>query len=225
MVARSVMRAAHPHSRGENCPKASSTHHQSGSSPLTRGKPPIVGAYTMTGGLIPTHAGKTAQRRDAGAHPAAHPHSRGENAAMMRSVLLIQGSSPLTRGKPRRSARGGRVRRLIPTHAGKTRLLRLARSCRAAHPHSRGENPPRRIRQIDACGSSPLTRGKPCRSQAEALDRRLIPTHAGKTPWGVYASVRFGAHPHSRGENGVSARRRPRPAGSSPLTRGKQRIP
>ena len=50
------------------------------------------------------------------------------------------GSSPLTRGKHvRRSDRRDR-RRLIPTHAGKTKGKAIVSFDAGAHPHSRGEN-------------------------------------------------------------------------------------
>ena len=70
-------------------------------------------------------------------------------------------------------------------------------------------------------GSSPLTRGKPCRPFSQPTSIGLIPAHAGKTPKRRAILTTDQAHPRSRGEN------RPRPsqstatAGSSPLTRGK----
>ena len=50
---------AHPHSRGENHGPASGVDHDSGSSPLTRGKRGRDSGGRRHGGLIPTHAGKT----------------------------------------------------------------------------------------------------------------------------------------------------------------------
>ena len=70
-------------------------------------------------------------------------------------------------------------------------------------------------------GSSPLTRGKRSASRRRPLLLRLIPAHAGKTPWGVCVSVRVGAHPRSRGENASHRSCRLSAFGSSPLTRGK----
>ena len=71
-------------------------------------------------------------------------------------------------------------------------------------------------------GSSPLTRGKP----APGIDRsgadRLIPAHAGKTAFRYPARQARGAHPRSRGENWRPSATIRRPAGSSPLTRGKR---
>ena len=111
---------AHPRSRGENAIQSAYKHSCSGSSPLTRGKPPPPWAPDVARGLIPAHAGKTTP---SGASPrllTAHPRSRGENLISVADYAGKYGSSPLTRGKRRRL--GVRVERLglIPAHAGKT---------------------------------------------------------------------------------------------------------
>ena len=51
--------------------------------------------------------------------------------------------------------------------------------------------------------------------------RRLIPAHAGKIARPTSSGNPPGAHPRSRGENGVSAEPGGQSPGSSPLTRGK----
>ena len=70
-------------------------------------------------------------------------------------------------------------------------------------------------------GSSPLTRGKRSGWPCPVARGRLIPAHAGKTMvrLGAYADAL--AHPRSRGENWRPSATIRRPAGSSPLTRGK----
>ena len=112
---------AHPHSRGENCHQRTDAGRQRGSSPLTRGKLETEQMKTASDGLIPTHAGKTVALYGATRALGAHPHSRGENAAIAASDATDKGSSPLTRGKPLRLALCRSLRGLIPTHAGKTR--------------------------------------------------------------------------------------------------------
>ena len=52
----------------------------------------------------------------------------------------MQGSSPLTRGKPSLTCPERTNERLIPAHAGKTTLSSLTSSLTRAHPRSRGEN-------------------------------------------------------------------------------------
>ena len=50
--------------------------------------------------------------------------------------------------------------RLIPAHAGKTDRTSRATASARAHPRSRGENEIARAEDVNANGSSPLTRGK-----------------------------------------------------------------
>ena len=174
-----------------------------GSSPLTRGKHRGGGASAGVAGLIPAHAGKTALVMSGFVSIAAHPRSRGENAVRGPSFYLVWGSSPLTRGKPRRASLPDEVAGLIPAHAGKTRSMSATVRAVAAHPRSRGENKSPVGGSVPPIGSSPLTRGKPRGGGLEVGDDRLIPAHAGKTCQG--RGPRFA------------------PPGSSPLTRGKPR--
>ena len=117
---RRAWRQAHPRSRGENSALADIDALRNDSSPLTRGKLQRRVNPELKPRLIPAHAGKTSGRPSPTGAAAAHPRSRGENALMMRSVLAIQGSSPLTRGKPCARVLSSVVPRLIPAHAGKT---------------------------------------------------------------------------------------------------------
>ena len=131
------------------------------------------------------------------------------------------GSSPLTRGKPLTSAQPNTPHRLIPAHAGKTRIDLASRTGYRAHPRSRGENVDCVLHGDDLAGSSPLTRGKHHPQQTPRSRERLIPAHAGKTRGSLYSVLTVWAHPRSRGENGWPARNILPDEGSSPLTRGK----
>ena len=179
----------------------------------------------MRTGLIPTHAGKTFEAVPSIHGSEAHPHSRGENAADGGLARHGQGSSPLTRGKPRYQARRLPARGLIPTHAGKTPRPPGRPSQARAHPHSRGENFRARAEALSPRGSSPLTRGKRAARQRPWYARGLIPTHAGKTDAGALSEAVDRAHPHSRGENAVPGEGLAGDCGSSPLTRGKRPVP
>ena len=55
------------------------SNYEWGSSPLTRGKPPVSDFAPYRVGLIPAHAGKTARPRPPTSQARAHPRSRGEN--------------------------------------------------------------------------------------------------------------------------------------------------
>ena len=151
----------------------------------------------------------------------AHPRSRGENRVGRLALVVDEGSSPLTRGKPPAPPTGRASRGLIPAHAGKTAWGPRSGRCCTAHPRSRGENEPEHKEEEDMQGSSPLTRGK---RLPECLSRHwpgLIPAHAGKTWSDLYWGACAGAHPRSRGENKPSGALANIAYGSSPLTRGK----
>ena len=152
--------SAHPRSRGENSLSCSPLTKTAGSSPLTRGKPGPVELSTKKTRLIPAHAGKTPRiRAHLTAYPA-HPRSRGENYQAHATALQAGGSSPLTRGKPRRRRDDHDFPRLIPAHAGKTVTSLCRRRDLPAHPRSRGENMWYNKHMGWSLGSSPLTRGK-----------------------------------------------------------------
>ena len=136
-------------------------------------------------------------------------------------IVLIWGSSPLTRGKRRLLIGGRSDLGLIPAHAGKTRVTMIWVLPSWAHPRSRGENPRTSTRNSVLCGSSPLTRGKLARLINTTQRSGLIPAHAGKTSRDSSTASRAWAHPRSRGENGRASGRASSRLGSSPLTRGK----
>ena len=192
---------AHPRSRGENCSRAYSHGSGRGSSPLTRGKHFTFECDCSSLGLIPAHAGKTRRVRSGAVLYRAHPRSRGENSAFNALAPVLEGSSPLTRGKQAGGGfdltRGG----LIPAHAGKTQLYLRTLERWGAHPRSRGENSRSSSDSGATCGSSPLTRGKRVLPGRGSGAPGLIPAHAGKTDGEVLPELRRGAHPRSRGEN------------------------
>ena len=192
---------AHPRSRGENQVAARLRIGRVGSSPLTRGKRQRRRCARLRGGLIPAHAGKTRVAVARARASWAHPRSRGENDEKWAASDAMQGSSPLTRGKPSGSKIHIAGIGLIPAHAGKT--------------------PPWADSPSPRSGSSPLTRGKPGVPGDSGQGHGLIPAHAGKTFALVLPTCQARAHPRSRGENSRLGIEPNHHAGSSPLTRGK----
>ena len=178
---RSMTPEAHPRSRGENEDLRAMIDANDGSSPLTRGKRCARGRRRARDGLIPAHAGKTRETAFLTGATTAHPRSRGENGEAQVQDRLVEGSSPLTRGKPGTTGPPRRWSRLIPAHAGKTRSESQRSWSRRAHPRSRGENPEVWSASILESGSSPLTRGKQDELRSALLRLGLIPAHAGKT--------------------------------------------
>ncbi len=195
---------------------------ESGSSPLTRGKPASSWGWPRPPRLIPAHAGKTSRPPCPASSHSAHPRSRGENRARRDFLVARDGSSPLTRGKQTEGHTTVAVRGLIPAHAGKTARPRRHTSPRRAHPRSRRENEMSDQVRAVAAGSSPLTRGKLHVLSRFAEDERLIPAHAGKTHLKCNSSNHERAHPRSCGENHPAPRGPRTPVGSSPLMRGKR---
>ena len=155
-----IRSAAHPRSRGENVGAARHEACETGSSPLTRGKPMGRRVWCWRLGLIPAHAGKTEGSDCECTHVWAHPRSRGENRRAGGVTCVSCGSSPLTRGKRLPEEVPGRYIGLIPAHAGKTGGRPIRRCGRRAHPRSRGENDATDKFKSTLNGSSPLTRGK-----------------------------------------------------------------
>ena len=196
-----------------------------GSSPLTRGKRRRRSRRLQAARLIPAHAGKTRGAGRVAPRPSAHPRSRGENNPNLLKEAPPVGSSPLTRGKRDRALEVLGPWRLIPAHAGKTRIRRPTSSLRSAHPRSRGENTAFFRWAHGAGGSSPLTRGKRRITHVVRVIGGLIPAHAGKTIR-LTRRIRLPrAHPRSRGENRQLCMTILRGIGSSPLTRGKPTVP
>nr|EEI14218.1 hypothetical protein HMPREF0276_1797 [Corynebacterium accolens ATCC 49725] len=110
-------------------------------------------------GLIPAHAGSTADLVLVLTARTAHPRSRGEHESGHSPRVRASGSSPLTRGA--REDDSGRCtrRRLIPAHAGSTAVRCARLHGRRAHPRSRGEHFKGFLVLNGVFGSSPLTRG------------------------------------------------------------------
>ena len=93
--------------------------------------------------------------------------------------------------------------RLIPARAGKTRPGGASRPGRTAHPRSRGENVAWACTSPTEAGSSPLARGKRGGEGGCGFVEGLIPARAGKTRLACCPRDADGAHPRSRGENGL----------------------
>ena len=151
--------SAHPRSRGEHRPRILGLRRRSGSSPLTRGAPGTNPYTEGVGGLIPAHAGSTVLVLIVVAGPWAHPRSRGEHLGPFSNWISDWGSSPLTRGARVGNAIYFTSCRLIPAHAGSTRLRRWKVRWTGAHPRSRGEHSFSALIPVCLSGSSPLTRG------------------------------------------------------------------
>ena len=186
-----------------------------------RGKRPAIPHLLTRWGLIPAHAGKTADSQPRPPSPPAHPRACGENKGVAVLGKGMKGSSPRMRGKLSTSLRAGKAGRLIPAHAGKTAHLASGDAPAPAHPRACGENLKFGSVGSEMEGSSPRMRGKPIGSASTAGMPRLIPAHAGKTPRPSSSPKPMWAHPRACGENGREGEYVRTVEGSSPRMRGK----
>ena len=136
--------------------------------------------------------------------------------------MSVEGSSPLARGTRRGLYRWPRFGGLIPARAGNTLGSSSSPQPNRAHPRSRGEHRSEASALGRMPGSSPLARGTPIAHESGLPSLGLIPARAGNTAWLSSLAGETGAHPRSRGEHGLSGRRRLGLRGSSPLARGTQ---
>ena len=114
-----------------------------------------------------------------------------------------------------------RPRRIIPAHAGQTIFGTMYTAQMPDHPRACGANWLRTSTSDRIAGSSPRMRGKRdwetfCRATA-----RIIPAHAGQTPFFLVFIIMRTDHPRACGANPRCRCSRARNCGSSPRMRGK----
>ena len=171
----------HPRARGENIERPLQPLGSLGTSPRTRGKRDNRFLRRCTGRNIPAHAGKTVTYFSGRRTTKEHPRARGENNTSIKLAANCTGTSPRTRGKRGGGGADFLGARNIPAHAGKTRHQRQGHVEGEEHPRARGENSDLVSGSIFSSGTSPRTRGKPCRTHPHPVRHRNIPAHAGKT--------------------------------------------
>ena len=154
---------------------------QRGSSPLSRGIRHCHPSRITYGRIIPALAGNTAPTLPGSPTAQDHPRSRGEYRADVLAVSQHWGSSPLSRGIPRRVFLDIGAVRIIPALAGNTTEQTRKFSCTVDHPRSRGEYQFTSSRYYSPLGSSPLSRGIPMRQYLIVFEGGIIPALAGNT--------------------------------------------
>ena len=131
-------RKDHPRSRGVYTPHTLRRTLATGSSPLARGLPSLVGSLADAGRIIPARAGFTGCDAPGSRVPQDHPRSRGVYTGGWLHEMDILGSSPLARGLlPPDPSQGSHVR-IIPARAGFTRWPTWWPASLPDHPRSRG---------------------------------------------------------------------------------------
>ena len=130
-----------------------------GSSPLSRGILSGGLAIDVRDGIIPALAGNTSWLTTLPRLLTDHPRSRGEYLPSPPLQLLLQGSSPLSRGIRTMPRKWGSPRGIIPALAGNTASFSAESAAVKDHPRSRGEYKAGNMAENNEAGSSPLSRG------------------------------------------------------------------
>ena len=213
-------RADHPRARGEHVDAALGGVRVIGSSPRTRGTQAACAASRAAPRIIPAHAGNTRCARCACPRSADHPRARGEHLPHPAWLHTRAGSSPRTRGTPRKRVPVAAPGRIIPAHAGNTAMGRRMAGSSPDHPRARGEHTNASHLACSTCGSSPRTRGTRSRHAGAHPAIRIIPAHAGNTPGAAQPERIQPDHPRARGEHFLASPALRTGGGSSPRTRG-----
>ena len=172
----------HPRTCGEHRGPSWSRPPRPGSSPHMRGAQDRAPQQEDRPGIIPAHAGSTRSSPTAGRPTRDHPRTCGEHMVKVRVTVDVPGSSPHMRGAQARGRGRRAVGRIIPAHAGSTKIPRPSRRPSRDHPRTCGEHwlgmPARPL----ITGSSPHMRGAPGAGLGVERHQGIIPAHAGSTP-------------------------------------------
>ena len=175
-----------------------------GSSPHTRGALEMTLHKNGLVGIIPAYAGSTRRSVGKSRGPGDHPRIRGEHRRCRRPLSWTAGSSPHTRGAPKKHPQPVVLRRIIPAYAGSTSRSARSGSAEKDHPRIRGEYGPGGFPAMWISGSSPHTRGA-LGDGAVHLDLEgIIPAYAGSTDLTCRLILLLaGSSPHTRGAHPV----------------------
>ena len=152
-----------------------------GSSPRMRGKQREQLDFERVFRIIPAHAGQTTSGLPGSVTSSDHPRACGANLADIDKAYDVNGSSPRMRGKLGEWCLSVCNIRIIPAHAGQTRLTALTPYPISDHPRACGANANASYPTASTAGSSPRMRGKPTSDRVALPTCRIIPAHAGQT--------------------------------------------
>ena len=199
-----LVTAVHPRLRGELDFLYCNSYSRTGSSPLTRGTRAVFSDNRTKMRFIPAYAGNSGIEPMHYLPSTVHPRLRGE---------LIGGSrAPIS------------TVRFIPAYAGNSIFRPSLKAPRAVHPRLRGELITSEVIAAVSAGSSPLTRGTHPAIYSNVTEIRFIPAYAGNSAGLPKILCSSPVHPRLRGELEPGAKPILTSTGSSPLTRGTQRI-
>ena len=180
-TSREVMRAGHPHRRGELRPRVAMAPSHVGPSPQAWGTLPAQHGFRFQHRAIPTGVGNSSWEESCSTRRAGHPHRRGELTCGTQWNRAPRGPSPQAWGTPAARAARPRCDRAIPTGVGNSGRARAQTGPLTGHPHRRGELRAALFSQRLMPGPSPQAWGT--RGLGEGLDEgaRAIPTGVGNS--------------------------------------------
>ena len=176
--------------------------------------------------IIPAHAGNSTRSPCLTCRTTDHPRACGELFSVAMNTGSVCGSSPRMRGTLQCVHGRPPQVRIIPAHAGNS----PTRSCRADsgrdHPRACGELGNLTCSDNPHRGSSPRMRGTPVPTSPSSRVPRIIPAHAGNSPWPPPTGHQGADHPRACGELEPVPKSSVTLHGSSPRMRGTlQRAP
>ena len=154
-------RPDHPRACGANGFYKDPDSGKTGSSPRMRGKRSSTRTADRCPRIIPAHAGQTRRSGRNASSWTDHPRACGANVMPIGEFIKNCGSSPRMRGKPARCSRPSPCSRIIPAHAGQTRVPGSPVPPVSDHPRACGANYLTSGHVVYGSGSSPRMRGKP----------------------------------------------------------------
>ena len=191
-----------------------------GSSPRMRGSQVGQVLPSWEAGIIPAHAGLTADTLPAPSAAQDHPRACGAHMHCLLLSVLLPGSSPRMRGSLFSRCGFRAALGIIPAHAGLTLCVLQIHAGNRDHPRACGAHYLRLSIQYAMLGSSPRMRGSLDHPRADAAVGGIIPAHAGLTLVRWQCQSPTWDHPRACGAHDLYALLDGSVLGSSPRMRG-----
>ena len=185
-----------------------------------RGSRVSASTSTLSGGIIPAHAGLTPNARICDGHTRDHPRACGAHRSLAPMHLFPRGSSPRMRGSRNNHKGLAHLSGIIPAHAGLTASHSAPERTARDHPRACGAHLKRMEATERRMGSSPRMRGSPLALEGLSKAAGIIPAHAGLTLGGTLLRALYRDHPRACGAHPRKRHWRSAAKGSSPRMRG-----
>ena len=129
----------HPHGRGDNAGVVGGGDAAPGSPPRAWGQSNSHTHHARFKRFTPTGVGTMRWRAPSLGIPTVHPHGRGDNMLLLKTLLKTIGSPPRAWGQWSGLCASTYLHRFTPTGVGTICSCRLTRLYAPVHPHGRGD--------------------------------------------------------------------------------------